>query len=121
MSLFKNMFGSSEPKEEKVLPWIPLDSINQLEIIAEKSKTKPQLIFKHSTRCGISRMVMNQFINQYVNDHNQVNLIGFNSNTFDLQFLRNLLIRYGINPYFFGKTKINTYPLKDLKYFLPNL
>jgi len=64
------MFGSSEPKEEKVLPWIPLDSINQLEIIAEKSKTKPQLIFKHSTRCGISRMVMNQFINQYDLDSN---------------------------------------------------
>ncbi|WP_431157530.1 bacillithiol system redox-active protein YtxJ [Winogradskyella poriferorum] len=70
MGLFKNMFGSSEPKEVKVLPWIPLDSINQLEIIAEKSKTKPQFIFKHSTRCGISRMVMNQFINQYDLDSN---------------------------------------------------
>ena len=35
---------------------IPLDEI------AEKSKGKTQLIFKHSTRCGISRMVMNQFV-----------------------------------------------------------
>lgn len=70
MGLFKNIFGSSEPKEEKVLPWLPLDSINQLEVIAEKSKTKPQLIFKHSTRCGISRMVMNQFINQFDLDSN---------------------------------------------------
>ncbi len=30
-------------------------------------------------------------------------LIGFNSNQFDLQFLRNTLIRYGLNPYFKGK------------------
>lgn len=32
-------------------------------------------------------------------------LVGFNSNAFDLQFLRNLLIRHGINPYFRGQLK----------------
>ncbi len=32
-------------------------------------------------------------------------LTGFNSNSFDLGFLRNLLIRNGRNPYFFGKIK----------------
>ncbi|MCA0152804.1 bacillithiol system redox-active protein YtxJ [Winogradskyella vincentii] len=63
--MFKKLFGSSEPKEEKVLPWIPLTSLDQLQEIAEKSKGKTQLIFKHSTRCGISRMVMNQFIASY--------------------------------------------------------
>jgi len=68
--MFKKLFGSSEPKEEKLLPWIPLNTINQLEIIAEKSKTKTQLIFKHSTRCGISRMVMNQFVSAYNVDIN---------------------------------------------------
>jgi len=60
--MFKKLFGSSEPKEEKVLPWIALNNIVQLDEIAEKSKGKTQLIFKHSTRCGISRMVMNQFV-----------------------------------------------------------
>ncbi|WP_411894861.1 bacillithiol system redox-active protein YtxJ [Winogradskyella sp. A2] len=65
MGFLKNMFGSSEPKEEKVLPWIPLTNLGQLQEIAEKSKVKTQLIFKHSTRCGISRMVMNQFIASY--------------------------------------------------------
>lgn len=63
--MFKKLFGSSEPKEEKVLPWLPLNTIDQLDTILEKSKSKTQLIFKHSTRCGISRMVMNQFISEY--------------------------------------------------------
>lgn len=71
MGIFNKMFGgSSEPKEEKVLPWIPLNNIKQLDTIADKSKTKTQLIFKHSTRCGISRMVMNQFVAAYDVDAN---------------------------------------------------
>ena len=65
MGIFNKMFGSSEPKEEKLLPWIALNSVSQLDTIAEQSKTKTQLIFKHSTRCGISRMVMNQFVSAY--------------------------------------------------------
>ena len=66
MGLISKLFGgSSEPKEEKVLPWINLNSLSQLNEIEEKSKTKTQVIFKHSTRCGISRMVMNQFVETY--------------------------------------------------------
>lgn len=66
MSILKKIFGgSNEPKEEKVLPWIPLNDLEQLQFIEEKSKIKTQVIFKHSTRCGISRMVMNQFIAMY--------------------------------------------------------
>lgn len=63
--MFKKLFGSSEPKEEKILPWIALNSIPQLEGISKQSKSKTQFIFKHSTRCGISRMVMNQFESAY--------------------------------------------------------
>ncbi|MCB4797323.1 bacillithiol system redox-active protein YtxJ [Neotamlana laminarinivorans] len=78
MGIFKNIFGGSgEPKEEKTLPWIALNSIEQLSDIEVKSKTKPQLIFKHSTRCGISRMVMNQFIDAY----------NFSEDDFDLYYL----------------------------------
>ena len=66
MGLIDKLFGSTKtPKEEKVLPWIPLISLEQLESINSKSITKTQLIFKHSTRCGISRMVINQFIDAY--------------------------------------------------------
>jgi bacillithiol system protein YtxJ len=69
--MFKKLFGgSTEPKEKKVLPWINLNSISQLNEIEEKSKTKTQVIFKHSTRCGISRMVMNQFVEAYDLDAN---------------------------------------------------
>ncbi|MBD98142.1 hypothetical protein CL648_05015 [bacterium] len=32
-------------------------------------------------------------------------LVGYNSNQFDLSFLRNLLIRYGYNPYYYGRLK----------------
>lgn len=65
MGLLNKLFGSSEPKEEKLLPWIPLNDVQQLKLIQDKSKSKTQIIFKHSTRCGISRMVINQFVDAY--------------------------------------------------------
>jgi len=37
--------------------WIKLQSENQLDEIREKSTTRPQLIFKHSTRCSTSALV----------------------------------------------------------------
>lgn len=36
--------------------WIDLHSIQQLTEIKELSKKKPQVIFKHSTRCSVSHM-----------------------------------------------------------------
>jgi bacillithiol system protein YtxJ len=36
--------------------WIPLESIDQVNQIVERSKEKPCAIFKHSTRCSISSM-----------------------------------------------------------------
>lgn len=40
--------------------WKTLENIAQLAQIKENSKTKPILIFKHSTRCGISSMAKNR-------------------------------------------------------------
>ena len=69
MSFINKLFGSgngSKPKKEaKQLPWQELTAVNQLSEIDKKSKTRAQFIFKHSTRCGISRMVMNQFVSMY--------------------------------------------------------
>ncbi|KAA5822286.1 bacillithiol system redox-active protein YtxJ [Algibacter amylolyticus] len=66
MTMFGKLFGGSKtPKEEKLLPWIALSELSQLDAISEKSKTKTQVVFKHSTRCGISRMVMKQFVEAY--------------------------------------------------------
>ena len=40
--------------------WIDLNSVNQLTAIKELSKIRPQLIFKHSTRCSISSMALSR-------------------------------------------------------------
>ena len=37
--------------------WIALQSENQLEEIAKRSSDRPQVIFKHSTRCSTSMLV----------------------------------------------------------------
>ncbi|HEX4959149.1 MAG TPA: bacillithiol system redox-active protein YtxJ [Lacibacter sp.] len=34
--------------------WIPLSTEDQLKSLIDQSKQKPQVIFKHSTRCSIS-------------------------------------------------------------------
>ncbi len=66
MGLLKKIFGGErEAREEKILPWIPLNDIKQIAYISKKSKLKTQVIFKHSTRCGISSMVQRQFVSQY--------------------------------------------------------
>ncbi|WP_456440496.1 bacillithiol system redox-active protein YtxJ [Psychroserpens sp.] len=70
MGFLKNIFGSSEPKDEKLLPWQPLIDVSQLDDIEKRSTSKTQVVFKHSTRCGISSMVMNQFVNMYDIDAN---------------------------------------------------
>lgn len=67
MGVFGSLFGSSkkEPKEEKQLPWKILNSIAQLDAIAKASKAKPVAIYKHSTTCGISGMVLRGLQSQY--------------------------------------------------------
>ncbi|WP_282073783.1 bacillithiol system redox-active protein YtxJ [Polaribacter atrinae] len=74
MSIFNKIFGSKEDDTSKVqkvsyLKWIPLTSIDQLEEIKEISKTEAVLIFKHSTRCGISSMVIKQFEKLFTEEH----------------------------------------------------
>lgn len=39
------------------MDWKPLLSEEQLDILIKKSHEKAQVIFKHSTRCGVSGMV----------------------------------------------------------------
>lgn len=75
MGLFSKLFGDSkEVIETNVLPWILLNDLHQLDNIEEKSKTKTQVIFKHSTRCGISKMVINSFTSDYKLNENELDL-----------------------------------------------
>jgi len=40
--------------------WIELNSQEQVDLIKERSKEQPQIIFKHSTRCSVSGMAKNR-------------------------------------------------------------
>lgn len=44
----------------KAIHWQDLNTINQVELIKEESNQQPILIFKHSTRCSVSRMVLDR-------------------------------------------------------------
>ena len=41
--------------------WHPINSSEQLEHIKSASYITPQVIFKHSTTCSISRMALDRF------------------------------------------------------------
>jgi bacillithiol system protein YtxJ len=45
--------------------WTPLNSLEKWEEILVRSHDEPQLVFKHSTRCGISRMVLRNFESEW--------------------------------------------------------
>src|SRR6478609_2355981 len=70
MSLFNSLFGSSEEKKETAskINWIPLQFLEQLDEMVAVSDQKPALIFKHSTRCSVSRFALKQFENEYALD-----------------------------------------------------
>ena len=62
MSIFSSIFQSNESeKSGAAFNWILLTEENQIEQMIETSKTKLIVVFKHSTRCGISRGVLSQF------------------------------------------------------------
>lgn len=66
MALF-NLFGTNnnESTESSKINWNPLTTLQQLDEIATASSEKPVVIFKHSTRCSISRMALKQFENEF--------------------------------------------------------
>jgi bacillithiol system protein YtxJ len=64
-SLFGNSGSSSKETSKNAVPWKQLSTIADLEHIEKRSFERPQLIFKHSTSCGISRMVLRVFESAY--------------------------------------------------------
>jgi bacillithiol system protein YtxJ len=67
MSVFNYIFGKSgsQNSSESKINWIPLQDLGQLNEIMTLSNEKPVVIFKHSTRCSISRMALKRFENEY--------------------------------------------------------
>lgn len=61
MGLFDKLFKNQQDisnDEITEIPWHPLTRLEQIQEIEEQSKEQPVAVFKHSTRCGISRMVL---------------------------------------------------------------
>lgn len=65
MSIFNNLFGNPEQENVSKIEWRKVTDLGQLNEIIELSFEKPVLIFKHSTRCSISRFALKQFENDY--------------------------------------------------------
>jgi len=67
MTLFSSLFGNSENQNssESKMNWIRLTDLGQLNEISLLSNEKPVIIFKHSTRCSISRLALKQFENEF--------------------------------------------------------
>lgn len=62
MGLINKIFGKAETqKPQEPSLWKKLTSVDQINVIKDLSKDKKIVIFKHSTRCGISGMVWRQF------------------------------------------------------------
>lgn len=59
------LFDSFLSNNSNNWPGPKLENIDQLNTIIEASFLKPQLIFKHSTRCSVSRFVLNEFKSGY--------------------------------------------------------
>lgn len=68
MGIFNSLFGSNGGSKEEPasgISWIPLTDVGQFDEIKEKSKGKTQIVFKHSSTCGISSMVLRMFTQQF--------------------------------------------------------
>ncbi len=75
MNLIKKIFGGDTlEKVKKELPWITLNSVDQLDVIKEKSKVKTQVIYKHSKKCMGSEQVMERFVDNYQLTANDLDL-----------------------------------------------
>jgi bacillithiol system protein YtxJ len=65
MGFLNNIFSSNSEESKPKMDWQDLKDKSQLNEIVVASKTKPVVIFKHSTRCSISRMALKQFENEF--------------------------------------------------------
>ncbi len=66
MSVFNSIFGTSDNNSNSSkINWVQLTDLGQLNEISQLSNEKPVVIFKHSTRCSISRMALKLFENEF--------------------------------------------------------
>lgn len=61
MSFLDKIFGGSDAEKDSVKFWNSIESESDLEEAVKKSFEKKVAIFKHSTRCHISKTVLRNF------------------------------------------------------------
>ncbi|WP_312765913.1 bacillithiol system redox-active protein YtxJ [Epilithonimonas sp.] len=67
MGFLDQLFGKKEEQDQTKSLWKKLESEKDLDSAAERSLHQKVLIFKHSTRCFISKTVLKNFENQMQN------------------------------------------------------
>lgn len=65
MGFLNSLFGSNPDASAPSFEWKHLLTTDQLDQITQQSHEKPILLFKHSTRCSISRMALKQFEREF--------------------------------------------------------
>ena len=66
MSFFNKMFGTNEEgSSSPKVNWNQLDDLKVIDEAIALSYEKPVILFKHSSRCSISRFALKQFENDY--------------------------------------------------------
>jgi bacillithiol system protein YtxJ len=66
MTLFNSIFGNTNDEvQSSKLNWNAFINLQQFDEIRTESEKKLVVIFKHSTRCSISRMALKQFENEF--------------------------------------------------------
>ncbi|MDQ0475711.1 MULTISPECIES: bacillithiol system redox-active protein YtxJ [Chryseobacterium] len=70
MSFFNKIFGSDEPQKSSPSFWNAIESEEDLQKAIDQSFEKKVVVFKHSTRCHISKMVLKNFENEVAGAEN---------------------------------------------------
>lgn len=67
MGIFNKLFGETEHKDNQrvAINWKNLTEVDQVSQIITQSVERPAFIFKHSTRCAISKMALKNFENHF--------------------------------------------------------
>lgn len=72
MSFFNKIFGNDETQHSSTSFWNIIESEEDLKKATDKSFEKKVVIFKHSTRCHISKTVLRNFEKEVANSDKEV-------------------------------------------------
>lgn len=65
----------SKAKNDIKLPWVNLEEEEKLDELIQSSYEKPVLLFKHSTRCIVSKMAKKRLENEWNIDENNITAV----------------------------------------------